>query len=160
MRSKGFFASLAVSLALLLALAGCGGASNAPQETPADEGPAIEQLSRASGATVRLSADNQEASIDVDVKSGEALVIMANLGEGTDEVSAITYKGSEEQSTDSFYEGYGYSEAGVDPGTYTVEIKGGGATGTMWVLAYPADSVDVMNMDTEDIVSQVLGDVA
>ena len=89
--------------------------------------------------------------------------MLANFDEtdqpGSGEVNVITYKGDEEYSTDYFYEGQGFSEADVDPGSYRVEIDAGGKSGEMWVLAYPANTIDVANMDTQEIFDTVLASI-
>ena len=139
----------------MLAVTACGGGG---QEEAVS---GIEQLANVSGAAVHLDENTTQATVEVEIAEGEALVIMADFGEEmTDEITVTSYKGGEEYTTDYFYGGYGYSETGADPGTYKVEIDGAGATGTMWVLAYPAGQVDVMSMDAEDIVNQVLSDIS
>ena len=155
-------AALSIAAVLAFAVTGCGGGA-APQAGGGQEEAVsgIEQLANVSGAAVHLDENTTQATVEVEIAEGEALVIMADFGEEmTDEITVTSYKDGEEYTTDYFYGGYGYSETGADPGTYKVEIDGAGATGTMWVLAYPAGQVDVMSMDAEDIVNQVLSDIS
>ena len=155
-------AVLAVVVVFAFALAACSGGANTSGNTSdsSASGSAVQAFSTVSGATVALSAETTEASVEVTVAEGEGLYILANFEEGTDEVTAAVSQGSEENYTDYFYEGYGFSETDVDPGTYSVSINGAGATGTMWVLAYPVNAVDIMSVDSEEAVQQIVSAVS
>ncbi|MBQ9058205.1 MAG: hypothetical protein IJ125_03355 [Atopobiaceae bacterium] len=150
--------------ALSLGMVGCGGA--ATSQGASAEVPAVEQLSKASGSAMHFNEANKEATVDVTIAQGESLVMMSDFdmidstADTAKEITAIVFRDGEELSSDYFYEGLGYSAAGVDPGDYSVKVDAAGATGTLWVLAYPADSIDVDTMDTEDIIQKVLSDVS
>jgi hypothetical protein len=151
-------ALFAIAAALSVAMTACGG-SDTPESADGDGAPGVEQLTDVSGAEVRLGEGVTEATVDVTLAEGEALVIMANFESNPGEVITTTSMNGEELGSDCFYDGYGYTEIGYDPGDYTVDISAPEATGTMWVLAYPANQVDVMTMDSQQIVETVLSDV-
>lgn len=157
---------LGIAAMLSIALVGCGGGQTSTStSTSADVSAAaspVEQLSSVSGATVHLSADNPTASVNVEVADGEALVIMARIDEGDtmQEVKVSTYKGGEWFSDDSFYGGSGCAESEVEPGSYTIEIDGAGAAGTMWVFAHPAGSIDYENTETDEIIDSILAQIS
>ena len=114
-----------------------------------------------SGATVNFDANNTKASVDVVVAQGESLLTLSKFDEDTNaEINATTYKDGAEYCVDSFYSGVGAGENGVDPGNYRVDIDAAGATGTMWVLAYPANSIDYEKMDAEGIINQVTSEIS
>ena len=48
----------------------------------------------------------------------------------------------------------------VDPGTYTVDVQTEDAVGTIWIFAYDSDAVDYENMDAEQIVDFLLGQIS
>ena len=158
MRFLKYLAALSVTTALVMAVSGCGGTTPQQSDAP-DEAPApIEQLANVNGVAVHLSADNQAATVEIEVAEGEALVQMARLD--VDEVETSTSHDGEWMTSDYFYEGSGAGELGVDPGTYTVEISTQDAEGTVWVMAYPADTIDYMNMDADQIVDSVLEQIS
>ena len=149
----------AIAAVLSLAMAACGG-SGAPASGDGDAAAGVEPFANTSGAAVHISDASSEGTVDVTLTDGEALVIMANFESNPGEGTANTYMNGENVGTDYFYEGYSYSETGYEPGDYTVEVSAPGATGTVWVLAYPANQIDVMSMETQEIVEKVLADVA
>lgn len=166
MKTSKLITVFGIAAMLSVALVGCGGGqASAPASASSDAAAAaspVEQLSGVSGAAVHLSADNPKASVDVEVADGEALLIMSRIDEGDtmQEVKVSTYKGGEWFSDDSFYGGSGCSESEVEPGAYTVEIDGAGASGTMWVLAHPAGSIDYATMETDEIIDSILAQVS
>ena len=152
---KGFVLVL-IAATLALTVSACGGSDKA--STPEDS---VVPFEKTSGAVVNLTKENSKASVDVKVAAGEALVIMSKIdSDSANEIVATTFKDGAEYCTDSFYGGYGYSEGEVDPGDYRVDIDAGGETGTMWVIAYPANAIDVANMETEDIINTVVSNIS
>ena len=151
-------AKLGVAAALALVLAACGSAEPAPSGSDGEGG--VVPFANASGATVTLTDSFQEGSVDVTLAEGEALIIMSDLPGNENETTVVTTKDGSEVTTDYFYMDYGYSETGLEPGDYTSTVNGQGATGTIWVLAYPADQFDVMTMDAEEIIDAVLSNVS
>ena len=160
MKSLKSLAVLSIAVVFSLALVGCGGGASTSESASSAPASPVEQLAKASGAAVHLDEANSTASVDVVVAEGESLFLMANLEKCEGAVTVDTNKDGEMFSNDSFYEGYGCSEAEVDPGTYTLQIDGAGAVGTVWALAYPAGTIDFQSMDTEQIIEKVLADVA
>ena len=158
MRFLKHLAALSVTTALVMAVSGCGGTtpqqSDAPDESPAP----IEQLANVNGVAVHLDENNKQATVEIEVAEGEALVQMARLDVG--EAESSTSHDGEWMTSDYFYEGSGAGEMGVDPGTYTIEISTEDAEGTVWVMAYPADTIDYMNMDADQIVDFVLEQIS
>ena len=154
-------ATLTVATVLSFAVAGCGGAAPQQDGASGDATTQIEQFENVSGATIHFDAANPDAEVEVTVADGEALVIMSSFTQDdAEEMTATVTQNGEECYTDYLYGGEGYSETGVDAGTYTVTINSCGQEGTVWVLAYPANQIDVMNMETEEIVDTVLSNVS
>ena len=160
-----------VAAAMAVTISACGGsaaqssassaASDASSADSAAAGSNIVPLTKVSGAVVNFDANNTKASVDVVIAQGESLVTLSKFDENTSaEINATTYKDGEEYSVDSFYNGLGAGESGVDPGNYRVDIDAAGATGTMWVLAYPANSIDYEKMDAEGIINQVTSEIS
>ena len=92
------------------------------------------------------------------VAEGESLYQMNKFDAG--EAESSTSHNGEWLMSDYFYEGFSAGESGVDPGTYTVEVKTEDAVGTIWIFAYDSDAVDYENMDAEQIVDFLLGQIS
>ena len=56
--------------------------------------------------------------------------------------------------------GPAYASVGLADGTYTVEVSTQDAIGTIWIFAFPSDSVDYENMDADQIVDFLLGEIS
>ena len=151
------FAAAAV-LALAVAACGGGGGSAAPEQPANDAATPIEQLANTSGYAVHLDENNKTATVEIEVAEGESLYQMSRLDTG--EAESNTSHNGEWLTSDYFYEGSGAGEMGVDPGTYTVEVKTEDATGTIWIFAYTSDTIDYENMDADQIVDFLLGEIS
>lgn len=151
--------AFAAAAVLALAVTACGGngRSSAPEQ-PSGDAAAVEQLANASGYVVHLSEENKTASVEVQIAEGESLVQLGRLDTG--EAESNTSRNGEWLTSDYFYEGSGAGEMGLDPGTYTVDISTQDATGTIWVLAFPSDTIDYENMEADQIVDYVLGQIS
>ena len=140
---------------IALFLVACGG-SKAPEggDTTAQPGFNFVQHENISGATITATGAVEAAqTFDVTLKDGEAFVCTGVTDEGEWEI-LVTQDGNE-LSTDYVYQGESFSETGFGPGTYTVTVSAKAATGTVNVLAYPADTFDVENQETADIIATV-----
>ena len=159
MKSLKNIAALAAAAALSLTIAACAGsAAPAPDAAPSGADTPIEELAKVNGVAVHLDENNKTATVEIEVAEGESLVQMARLDVG--EVETSTSHDGEWMTSDYFYEGSGAGEMGVDPGTYTIEISTEDAEGTVWVMAFPADTIDYMNMDADQIVDYILEQVS
>ncbi|MBQ9058204.1 MAG: hypothetical protein IJ125_03350 [Atopobiaceae bacterium] len=167
MKIKKSMALLAVVPVLALAIAGCGGTQTAQQSSSdgstgsTGSTPVVEQVSKASDSALHFDATNKEATVEVTVNEGEGLFILSKFeDDAEDEIPAVVSQNGEEKYTDYLYSGSGYSETDVDPGTYSVRIDAGGATGTAWVLAYPVEMIDFSVMDADQVIEHIVGDAA
>ena len=156
---KNFTKAIAVSVAFVFALAlgGCGGKSDQTTLTEGGAGFEVTELAGTSGSIATVGGSNESATVEVTLAEGESLVVMGTLESG--QVDVLITQDGEDISTDTVYQGSCYSELGLDPGTYTVELTANEAVGTVYALAYPSDQIDVMNTDTEDIITEVLENV-
>ncbi len=155
MKKISAFAATAV---LALTVSACGGGAAAPEQPDSASGEVIEQLANVSGYAVHLSEENKQATVEIEVAEGESLYHMSRLDTG--EAESSTSHDGEWLTTDYFYEGSSAGEMGVDPGTYTIEVKTEDATGTIWIFAYTSDTIDYENMDADQIVDFLLGEIS
>ena len=147
-----------IVLALGLFMVGCGGSATPQGGDSSETDVAVEQLASVSGYAVHLSEENKEATVEIQIADGESLYQMSRLDTG--EAESSTSRNGEWLTTDYFYEGSSAGEMGLDPGTYTVEVSTQDATGTIWIFAFPSDSVDYENMDADQIVDFLLGQIS
>ena len=146
-RLLALFAAVLVALALAACASG-GGSSDATGA----EGMTVENVS-SSVVKVTLGGTSDVGEVEVTVNEGESFVIAGNLESGEVEVTTTMAEGD---MTDYFYEGYGISETEIGPGTVTVTIAPGDATGTIYILSYPTGQLDFMNTDSETLFDQVV----
>lgn len=140
---------------IALFLVACGG-SKAPEggDTTAQPGFNFVQLDKVSGATITATGEAEATQIfDLTLKDGEAFVCTGVTETGEWEI--VISQNDSEIATDQLNQGTSVSETALEPGTYTVTVTAKAATGTVNVLAYPADTFDVENQETADIIATV-----
>ena len=158
---KKFFPVLfAGILALFLVACGgnsggnAGGGSGSGDAGSAESGIVITPFQNIGGFTATVNGTyTGETTAEITLKEGESLVIVGSCTEGETTISSA-HKG-EWIMDDYFYDGFGASETELDPGTYELTIKPEGVTGTFHVVAYPAGTIDYMNMEAEEIFNTV-----
>lgn len=159
MKSLKNIAALAAAAALSLTIAACAGSgAPSPDAAPSGADTPIEELVKVNGVAVHLDENNKTATVEIEVAEGESLYQMNRFDAG--EAESSTSRNGEWLMSDYFYEGFSAGENGVDPGTYTVEVKTEDAVGTIWIFAYDSDAVDYENMDAEQIVDFLLGQIS
>ena len=159
MKSLKNIAALAAAAALSLTIASCAGSgAPSPDAAPSGADTPIEELVKVNGVAVHLDENNKTATVEIEVAEGESLYQMSKFDAG--EAESSTSHNGEWLMSDYFYEGFSAGENGVDPGTYTVDVKTEDAVGTIWIFAYDSDAVDYENMDAEQIVDFLLGQIS
>ena len=141
---------VAVAAMLSLALAACSAGGAAPSAGAAGDSP-VEQLS-ASVVKFNLDGSGDALEARVTVNSGESYVVASSLESGEAE---IVLKNPEGDISDYAYDGFSVGTTEIPAGTYDVTVKPGDANGTIYVLSFPAEELDVMNAETEDLFNQV-----
>ena len=163
MKKTGLFVLVAAMLALALcACSSGGGAGSAGSSGSAGasgsesaEGIAVEQLS-ASAVKVTLNSASEPAEAEVTINDGEAYTMASNLDSGEAEVVLQLAEGD---TTDYAYDGFGVSEMGVDPGTYTVTVNPDDASGVIYILSYDASQLDFGNSESADLFDQIAASI-
>ena len=153
---------------LALGLFGCSGQGTTEQTTNeqgSEAGSAESGSSDENGAVTEYSTGAVKVVLDggdpiefkVEVKDGEGLLYVSNMksDEGVELITTMP----EGDMTDCFYEGYGCSMTGLEPGTYTVTVNQNGVSGELIATSYPEDGVDVMNEESEDIFNRISAEV-
>ena len=166
--SKKFLMIFAAAM-LAFGLFGCAGQSSTEQTTDqtaqeqgsgesgaeAESGPVTEY---ASGAVkVVLDGGSDPIEFEIEVKDGEQLLYVSNMD--SDDCVEVVTSLFEGDSTDYFYEGYGFSMGQYDTGKHTVTVNPNGVSGTLIATSYPEDGVDLMNDEPEDIFNKISDEV-
>jgi hypothetical protein len=160
MKRRGLVVMLGALLALLLVACSSGGDAGSSGGTTGaaaagGAGTGVEQLSE-NAAKITLDGANDELSASVTVKDGEAYVVVSSLSAGEAEIVRHDSLGD---SNDYAYEGCSVSEEQIDAGSYSVSVKPKEATGTIYVVSYPAGQLDFENSDTDALFEQVASSV-
>lgn len=97
------------------------------------------------------SSDAVDATLTV--RDGHSAVIAADLDEGSCGVAFS--RNGEDLDSDEVYTGTSVSESGLSAGTYDIDFFADGATGTVYVLSYPAGALDFEGASPDSLYETV-----
>ena len=127
----------------------------ATTDANAESGPVTEYSTGA--VRVVLDGGSEPIEFEIEVKDGEQLLYVSHMDsdEGVEAITSLF----EGDTSDYFYEGYGFSMGQYDAGKHTVTVKPNGVVGELIATSYPEDGVDLMNDDAEDIFNKISGEM-